>query len=111
MFWGAFQSTNRTSLTVLPGDPDSAKGGITARVYPDLMKEQLPTIAQPGSIFMQDNAPIHKARLVHDWLSNFARENGLRILDWPPHSPNLNRIENLWKLLKDGIVKYHSELL
>jgi transposase len=31
-------------------------------------------------------------------------------VDWPPYSPDLNPIENLWKLLKQEIIMLHPEL-
>lgn len=40
----------------------------------------------------QDNAPQHKSVLVRTWLFN----HGIQCLDFPPYSPDLNPIENLW---------------
>jgi transposase len=41
---------------------------------------------------LQDNDPKHKSVLVQTWLFN----NGISLLDFPPYSPDLNPIENLW---------------
>jgi hypothetical protein len=41
---------------------------------------------------LQDNDPKHKSVLVRTWLFN----HGISMLDFPPYSPDLNPIENLW---------------
>ncbi|KAM4063611.1 DDE superfamily endonuclease [Hirsutella rhossiliensis] len=103
MFWGAFCYHTRTSLIALPGDPAAARGGVTGRVIQVCLEETLPTILEPGYTFIQDNAPVHTSRAVQNWLRDFLRENGVAPVDWPPYSPDLNPIENLWKLLKERI--------
>lgn len=46
--------------------------------------------------FLQDNASYHGARASHQWFHN----NGVSLIPLPPHSPDLNPIENLWADLK-----------
>lgn len=92
------------------GDPKSARGGVTGRRVLECLQDQLPTIAEPGYKFAQDNASTHTCRLVQDWLRNWAAENGVELVDWPAYSPDLNPIENLWKLIKEDITKRHPEL-
>ncbi|KJZ68323.1 hypothetical protein HIM_12290 [Hirsutella minnesotensis 3608] len=110
MFWAGFSYNRRTSLTPLLGDPDSERGGVTGRVIKACLEEQLPTIAEPGSVFAQDDAPTHTAYVVRDWLREWAEENGIGLVDWPAYSPDLNPIENLWKIVKDKICDNHPEL-
>lgn len=87
------------------GDPESTRGGVTGRVVLDCLQQNLPRICEPGSIFIQGNAPTHTARLVQGWLRDWAREHEVALVDWPPYSPDLNPIENVWKLLKERICK------
>ena len=42
---------------------------------------------------MQDNCPIHKARVVNRW---FQEQRDIELLDWPSRSCDLNPIENVW---------------
>ncbi|KAM4061295.1 DDE superfamily endonuclease [Hirsutella rhossiliensis] len=110
MFWGGFSFNRRTSLTPMLGDPDSARGGVTARRVLETLQESLPTIAEPGYTFAQDNASTHTAAIVQAWLGCWVEENRVDLVDWPPYSPDLNPIENVWKLLKESIMETHPEL-
>ena len=53
-------------------------------------------------IFMQDNAPAHASKNSTAWLASKGLKDE-RIMTWPPSSPDLNPIENLWSLLKQEI--------
>ena len=109
MFWAAFSgATRRTGLVPLFGDPESERGGVNSIVIRDLYLRILPTlISYEGSIFQHDNAPTHTAHVVREAL----RDLELEVMEWPPHSPDLNPIENLWALLKAEIYKIRPDLI
>lgn len=106
MFWGAIRLGERSDLVLYNGDPDSARGGVTARRHLAYLQENLPTVMDHNTILMQDGASIHRAHIVRDWLE----EQRIEQLPWPPYSPDLNPIENLWALLKDGICSRYPYL-
>jgi len=87
------------------------EGGITMEDY---KKQVLETVVGPAfagqlgwdidGLFQEDNAPVHgagRARSLHKW----KKELGLRLFDWPPSSPDLSPIENVWRLLKQRIYR------
>ena len=44
---------------------------------------------------IQENSPIHKSKIVQDWIKS---RNDIIVLHWHPLSPDLNPIENVQKL-------------
>jgi transposase len=73
----------------------------------EVLEDILPTLWEPGFEFMQDNASIHTAGIIKRWFT----EQGIVVVEWPPHSPDLNPIEHVWARLKSWVYKHHPELL
>jgi hypothetical protein len=103
MFWACFSGAPRkTGLIPLFEDPNATRKVITKEVIYDLYRGILPTLlANEDAIFQHDNAPTHTAYIVQQLL----HEMNITVMDWPPYSPDLNPIENLWGLLKADILK------
>ena len=80
--------------------------GYSANSYREFLNDNLLGIWQPGLIFMQDNAPIHKAKKVTEWFN----ENGIVVIDWPPYSLDLNPLEHVWYVLKKLVYQVNPNI-
>ena len=92
MVWGAFCNKKKISLIVLEGKMNSEKymGIIENNFLHDLRSSNLDNF-----YFQQDNCPIHVSE---DSLEKF-QELKIDLLYFPPCSPDMNPIENIWGYL------------
>jgi transposase len=93
-----------------PGYMTKLERTMTKEVYLEVLGDELmQTMEYYGKevgevVFQQDNAPSHKAHVCTAWFE----EHGFEVLDWPPNSPDLNPIENLWSQLKMALGKHEN---
>lgn len=89
MVWGGITTNDRTELVTIAGNLN-AQRYVNEVLEPHLIPFMR---AHPAvSIFQQDNARPHTARLT----TNFLEEQNIELLPWCSCSPDLNPIEQLW---------------
>ena len=82
-----------------PGPAVPTRGIMDGQKYLQVLHGVVLPYEDEISVFMQDNAPPHKSTVVMDTLKKAKFE----LLDWPPLSPDLSSIENIWGLLKSKV--------
>ena len=80
-----------------------------AQVFLQFLKNVLEIYPTGKIVMILDNAKIHHAKLLQDFLDK--NNDRLELMFLPPYSPNLNKIEELWGWLKDSVINnvfFHS---
>ncbi len=88
-FWGTLGYSRSSPLV-----PYTAMDGPT--YVATLTSHLLPLLGARGLQFQQDNAPAHRSRIA----AAFLAAHRVRVLAWPPFSPDLSIIENVWGEVK-----------
>jgi transposase len=106
------QSHNRTSVIAAYIQkkimaPFRFKGYTNAKVFEIWVEMCLLPVLVAGQIVILDNATFHKSPNIQRKIESV----GARIMFLPPYSPDLNKIEHQWAVLKMRLrkTKYQSE--
>lgn len=93
--------------------------GMGSQEFQDIMRNKLVPQAQQvfaaagvssssDIMWLMDNAPAHTAKASKAFLSS----NGINTCkSWPPNSPDLNPIENVWAVMKQQVYSRHYNTL
>lgn len=86
------------------------EGVLDSNSYKSLIEEKLSEYFeefQNGEcFFQQDSASIHTSGIMKE----FFNKQGFQPLEWPPQSPNVNLIENVWSVLKSNIAVNYDDV-
>jgi hypothetical protein len=102
MVWGAISKSGGLRLVCM-------EGAITADAYVDMLENDFFNVVEDhlpeNFVWMHDNAPPHVALRTKAYLER----RGITTMEWPPMSPDLNPIENIWSLLQTEVYRGKKE--
>jgi hypothetical protein len=110
MVWGAICATGTPILFRFSTKRVNSKAYVKAlkKALIPVLTDMKTTVPEISWKVIQDNAPIHRSKMTQEFL----KENKIETVSWPPVSPDLNLIENVWgwlvrKVYEGGKV-YHT---
>lgn len=93
LVWGGVKANGKRFLV-------RCIGNVNSQEYQIILDEALPHLYNSRCIFQHDGATCHTSRSTTEYLD----QKQIRILkNWPPQSPDLNVIENIWDYLKQKL--------
>lgn len=96
MVWGAFSAFGMGPIHKIDHKMDRF---LYRAILEDVMLPYAEYEMPLKFVFQHDNDPKHTAKIVKQWFV----EKNIRVLQWPPQSPDLNPIENLWEIIEKKI--------
>ena len=109
MIWRCFTGTKLGPIAFI-------EGTVNTDVYIALLQDNLVTfidmIIADGTtnvVFQQDNTSPHISKKTRAWFDTAMSEHNFVKMEWPPNSPDMNPMENLWAHLKTELHRRYPD--
>lgn len=104
--WGCFAAHEIGQAEIFEGD---LNGKLYCRILKGNLKPTYKKFFPQGEsggqwYFLQDNDPSHTCKAAQNWF----HRNGVTVIEFPPWSPDLNPIENLWSQLEMAVDTHNA---
>ena len=98
MVWGMMTADG-------PGTIHRGERSMNSTQYFQVLEDKMLPVARTkygSNFFPAGYSPCHVTKMTRAWFD----DHSVRTLNWPPPSPDLSPIENLWKEIGIGLKKY-----
>lgn len=95
--WGGISARGALKLEIF-------EENLNAEAYIQILRRKLPEIQRlypEGWQWQQDGSGVHRAGIAN----NFIAQEVPKKIEWPPYSPDISPIENIWGWLKGKVAK------
>jgi len=106
MVWGSFWGKRKGPFVSITQNINKTRYIRLLRRYLFPVIDQMFSFGMQDILFQHDNAPVHKAYNVMDWLER----NSIEVVEYPPYSPDLNPIEHAWVELKKQLHQQYPRI-